>query len=402
MTDPARAAAQAAERAARDSYGRLLAFLAARTGDIGLAEDALADAFAKALTDWPAQGVPNTPDAWLLTVARNRMTDRQRHVSRFHTDAEVPEMAVTDPDTPLPDKRLALLMVCAHPAIARDLHTPLMLQTVLGIDAKEIARLFMVSPAALTKRLVRAKAKVRDAGIRFDLPEAEALPGRQQAIFEAVYAAHTADWLAPSDTLGREAMYLADLLTQLLPDTPEALGLAALIAFGHARRAARVAGDALVPTEAQDVTLWDDRLRDYAARHLLRAFALGAPGRFQIEAAIQQVHMARKDTGQTDWSALNQLYHALVQMAPSAGALVAQAVVTARLHGAEAGLVALDRIAPQVGPDLQPIWAARADMLATTGAHSAARTAYDKAISLTTEPPLRHFLDARRAALPLN
>ncbi|WP_415404020.1 RNA polymerase sigma factor [Tateyamaria sp. SN3-11] len=395
------AASRAAERVARDSYGRLLAFLAARTGDIGLAEDALADAFTKALTDWPARGVPDNPDAWLLTVARNRMTDRQRHVARFHTDEEVPDMAAPKEDVAaLPDQRLELLMVCAHPAIARDLHTPLMLQTVLGIEAREIARLFMVSPAALIKRLGRAKAKVRDARIPFALPGPEALADRSVAMMEAIYGAHTVDWVAPSDGVGDEAMYLADLLVRLLPQEPEARGLAALIAFGHARSAARVVDDVLVPTYLQDVTLWDDDLRAYGDRQLARAYAMGAPGRFQIEAAIQQVHMARKDRGATDWDALNRLYHALIGSAPSAGALVAQAVVTARVHGAQAGLDALERVEPDVGVQMQALWAARAEMLSELGAAADAHTAYDKAMSLAAEPPLVAFLKARRAALP--
>ncbi|WP_299375338.1 DUF6596 domain-containing protein [uncultured Tateyamaria sp.] len=393
MTD----AARAADRVARDSYGRLLAFLAARTGDIGLAEDALADAFAKALETWPRDGVPANPDGWLMTVARNRMTDRQRHVARFHSNDEVPDMAAPEDMQTLPDKRLALLMVCAHPAIARDLHTPLMLQTVLGIEARDIARLFMVSPVALTKRLVRAKAKVRDAGIPFAVPDADGLPDRAEAIFEAVYAAHTVDWVAPSDSVGEEALYLADLLVRLLPDMPEALGLAALIAFGHARRHARVRGGVLVPTDAQDVTLWDCDVRAYAGRMLARAFALGAPGRFQIEAAIQQVHMARAETGETDWAALNQLYHALLQSAPSVGAAVAQTVVTGKLHGPSAGLEALDGISAELGADVQSIWAARAEFLAQLRAWDDAAHAYGRAIDLATDVPLIRFLEARKA-----
>ncbi|MEO0402337.1 MAG: DUF6596 domain-containing protein [Pseudomonadota bacterium] len=394
-------AARAAERAARDSYGRLLAFLVSRTGDIGLAEDALADAFAKALTTWPEQGVPDVPDAWLLRVARNRMTDRQRHVARFHSPEEAPDMPTPDLDSDpaVPDERLTLLMVCAHPAIARDMHTPLMLQTVLGVEAKVIARVFMVSPAALTKRLVRAKAKIRDARIPFALPEPDALPDRSSAIMEAIYAVHSVDWLAPEDALGAEALYLADLLVTLLPQTPEAMGLSALIAFGHARRAARVVDGVLVPTGEQDMSLWDARLRDYGAHMLSRAFAAGAPGRFQIEAAIQQVHMARNDTSETDWGALNKLYHALLQMTPSAGARVAQAVVTGRIHGSAAGLAALDQIEVDVGFDMQPLWAARADMLAELAHADAARAAYTKAMSLATDAPLVRFLERQRATL---
>lgn len=392
-------AARAAETAARDSYGRLLAFLAARTRDIGLAEDALGHAFAKALSDWPVSGVPDRPDAWLLTVARNAVTDRQRHLTRFHEDTEVPDMPAPEMADALPDKRLALLMVCAHPAIARDLHTPLMLQTVLGVEASVIARLFMVSPTALTKRLGRAKAKVKAAGIPFALPGPEDLPVRAAAIREAIYGAHGLDWVDPGDGLGDEALYLADLLARLLPEDAEAAGLAALIAFGHARARARVVDGVLVPTDAQDVSLWDAQLQFYADRQLTRAFALADVGRFQIEAAIQQVHMLRKDTGVTDWNALNQLYHGLLQISPSVGAQVAQAVVTARLHGAAAGLSALEAIERQCGGEVQPLWAARADMLSELDDAVTACVAYDRAIALATEAPVIAFLNAQRAKI---
>ncbi|WP_299726626.1 DUF6596 domain-containing protein [uncultured Tateyamaria sp.] len=395
MTD----ADRAAERVARDSYGRLLAYLSARSRDISLAEEALAEAFARALSTWPDVGVPDNPDAWLLAVARNAMTDRQRHLTRFHTDAEVPDMPAPEAAQDLPDERLTLLMVCAHPAIARDLHTPLMLQTVLGIEARVIARLFMVSPTALTKRLVRAKAKIRAARIPFSLPAHEDLPNRAAAIMEAIYAVHGVDWVSPGDGLGDEALYLADLLARLLPQDAEAAGLAALIAFGHARAQARVRDGILVPTDTQDTALWDATLQAYADRQLTRAFALGAPGRFQIEAAIQQVHMRRKGTGVTDWEALNRLYHALLQIAPSTGARVAQAAVTARVHGPAAGLEALAQIEVEAGTDVQPLWAARADLLAQLGEGAQAEVAYDKAIALATDMPVIRFLRGRRDAL---
>lgn len=211
-------AARAAELAARASYGKLLAILSARSGDITLAEDSLADAFAQALARWPRDGVPTAPDAWLISVARNRMTDRQRHLLRFPTTQEIPDLA--QPDTPLtdlPDQRLSLMMVCAHPAISADIHTPLMLQTVLSLQASDIGRIFMVSPTSVAQRLVRAKRKIKDARIPFRLPEASELPERAAALFEAVYAMHALDWLDPADGLGDEALYLADLLARLTP-----------------------------------------------------------------------------------------------------------------------------------------------------------------------------------------
>ncbi|WP_421981595.1 RNA polymerase sigma factor [Roseibium sp.] len=396
MTD----AARAAELAARDSYGRLLALLSARTHDIALAEDALADAFAKALDHWPSKGVPDKPDAWLLTTARNTLTDWQRKQLRFPSESEIPDMPGDDrTEEGLPDKRLSLLLVCAHPAIAADLHVPLMLQTVLGMEARIIARLFLISPAALAKRLVRAKAKIRDAGIPFQIPEGAVLEERSSALFEALYALHAHDWLDPADTLGDEALYLADLSSRLMADNPEALGLAALIAFSHARAGARIMDGMLVPTGEQDVSLWRDDLIAYGNRQLTRAYGKSAVGRFQIEAAIEAVHVARKDTGQTDWQALNKLYFALQQQAPSAGGLVAQAVVTGRLHGPAAGLRALEIAEAQAGTGFQPLWAARADLNAGRGNREAASRCYEKAISLATDLPTINLLRARLAAL---
>lgn len=349
-------ASRAAETAARDSYGKILAYLSSRTHDIAMAEDALSDAFAKAISKWAEDGVPKNPDAWLLTVARNRLTDRQRHLIKFPTESEISDVVAPDNAADPPkDERLALLMVCAHPAIAQDLHTPLMLQTVLGIEAKTIAQLFLISPAALSKRLVRAKAKIRDAGIPFQIPDEAYLPERSAAILEAVYALHAHDWLDPADGMGEEALYLADLLTQLLPENAEVFGLCALIAFSHARRGARICDGILVPTELQNMSLWDDQLIAYGNRKLRHAYGMGSIGRFQIEASIETVHLSRKDTGRVDWQALNQLYHAYLKQVPSAGAMVSQAVVNAHLHGAEAGLTALTSLEQQIGSGFQPL-----------------------------------------------
>ncbi|MBG6174101.1 RNA polymerase sigma-70 factor (ECF subfamily) [Labrenzia sp. EL_208] len=397
MTD----AARAAELAARGSYGRLLALLSSRTHDIALAEDALAEAFARALSHWPAHGIPDNPDAWLLTTARNRLTDSQRRQFRFPTVNEIPDMPSSElADGSIPDRRLSLLMVCAHPAIAQDLHVPLMLQTVLGLEAKTIARLFLISPVALSKRLVRTKAKIRDAGIPFALPCDDALRERSTAILEALYALHAHDWLDPAENLGDEAFYLADLLGRLIVDNAEALGLAALIAFSHARARARIVDDMLVPTDEQDVTLWNDALIRYGKRQLHCAYVKSSVGRFQIEAAIDAVHIARKETGSTDWLALNKLYVALLKIAPSVGSLVAQAVVTGRLHGPRAGQEALDAAETVTGSGYQPLWAARADLQARAGNHLAAAKSYDKAISLATDGPTINLL-ARKRALEL-
>lgn len=393
MTAGARAAA---ERAARDSYGRLVALLAASTGDLAQAEDALADAFERALTTWPADGVPRAPDAWLLTVARNRLRDVWRSAAVRRSAPlddscapAAPDGVDVDPDA-IEDRRLALLFVCAHPAIAPDVRTPLMMQTVLGLDSQVVARAFAVSPGAMQQRLVRAKRRIARARIPFVVPDRRSMPERLPAVLEAVYGCAAVTWRQDGRELAGEAQHLAVVLASLLDDDAEAWALAALVTLSLARRQA---GDAFVPLDEQDPSTWDEHLVAEGESYLRRATRPGPPGRFRLEAAIQAVHCDRRRTGVVDWTALRTLYRALDAVAPSLGSRTALAVVVGRLDGPEAGLAALP---PEPVPAFQPWWAARGDLLARAGRPEEAADAFARAAALSDDDAVRDYLEGRR------
>src|SRR5262249_52214278 len=319
---------RAAERVARESYGRLIALLAARTRDVAGAEDALSDAFAAALRTWPVDGVPDNPDAWLLTAARRRQTDviRQQevrsageeHVKRIANEIE----AMADERDAIPDRRLALMFACAHPAIDSGMRTPLILQTVLGLTAQDIAAAFLVPPATMGQRLARAKTRIRDAGIPFRMPDQGELSERLAAVLDAIYAAYTKSWNQVSEDgiseLADEAIWLGELTVSLLPDQPEAKGLLALMLYTTARRAARHdAAGTYVPLERQDTNLWERPLIALAEHLLHQPNAAGPSGRYQIEAAIQSAHVARRLTGIANWAAVVALYDHLFALTGS-------------------------------------------------------------------------------------
>ncbi|MFO0625174.1 MAG: DUF6596 domain-containing protein [Polyangiales bacterium] len=391
----------AAERVARESYGRLVARLAWQWRDLAAAEDALADAFAAALRHWPEQGVPAAPEAWLVAAARRRLLHHARH-ARLTQDPRVTAMLnEAEPEAPdrqaVPDARLQLMFVCAHPAIAANVHAPLMLQAVLGLDARVIASAFLVSPAAMAQRLVRAKARIREAGLRFEAPEARELPTRLAAVLEAIYAAYTLGrhtLESPADDLREEALFLARLTVQLLPGQAEAWGLLALLLHAESRRAAQFdARGRFVPLSVQDPAVWRDDLIREAEAALWTAARLRQPGPFQIEAAIQSAHAQRRATGQTPWRAIAALYGVLVQHHANLGARVGQAVALAESGEPAAAVVLLDALPPEAA-GYAPYWVARAHVLGLAGAPGR-QAALRRAIGLTDDPRLRDFLVAQ-------
>jgi RNA polymerase sigma-70 factor (ECF subfamily) len=400
--------ARAAEAVARASYGKLLAILAARTRDVAGAEDALSEAFAAALAGWPASGVPRAPEAWLLAVARHRLIDaaRRRRTSEDATQTLLllaEELSDGGGEMAIPDERLRLMFACAHPAIDRSVRAPLILQTVLGFDAASIASAFLVAPATMSQRLVRAKTRIRQAGIPFRVPERPQLAERLEAVLEAIYAAFAEGWSDPAGTVARrrslaeEGVWLARLVAQLLPGEPEALGLLALVLHAEARRGARRGNDgAFVPLAAQDPARWDKALIDEAEALLLRASRYDRPGRYQLEAALQSAHAARRMSGRTDWAAIVQLYDALAALTGSPVVAINRAVALSQTGATKEAFAALDTLASDARlADYQPYWAARAELLARLGRKDEASEAYQRAIGLEADPAVRSFLQQR-------
>lgn len=407
-------ARRAAELAARNSYGRLVAYLAARSQDVFAVEDALGDAFLAALKTWSEVGVPKNPEAWLLVTARHRLIDTVRRtkvnataintlkLTEFGVQAE----SSLEEEVMFPDERLKLLFVCAHPAIDAGIHTPLMLQTVLGLNAAQIASAFLVAPTTMSQRLVRAKAKIRDAGIGFELPEAREMPTRLETVLEAIYAAYTNGWenVTGGDPrhkgLTEEAIWLARLCVQLMPEEPEARGLLALILYCEARRGARrTANGSYVPLLQQDTALWSQPIINEAERELAQASTFKKLGRFQLEAAIQSIHAQRAVTQRTNWEALALLYEGLIQLSPTLGALVGHAAAISEAKGLEQGLMALETHPSEAIRSYQPYWALKAHLLKQLERISEAKEAYARAIGLSEDAAIREFLV--RQAFPL-
>lgn len=404
-------ARETADAVARRSYGKLVAFLAARSRDVAGAEDALSEAFASALSHWPIDGVPDNPEAWLLAAARRKSIDALRKRKRSEDSSDhlklMAEELATANDNTVPDKRLLLMFACAHPAIDEAIRAPLILQTVLGFDAATIASAFLIAPASMSQRLVRAKEKIRGAAIPFRMPQPEELRERLDAVLDAIYAAYTEGWSDPAATdlhrreLAGEAIWLGRLVCASLPGEPEALGLLALMLHCEARREARrdTHGE-FAPLTEQNTDLWNSAMIDEAEMHLRRAGAMRAIGRFQLEAAVQSAHAVRRTSGRADWRAILTLYDALWDFTQSPVVAINRAVAIAETESARDGLAVLDAQAEDRRiSQYQPYWAARAELLSRLGDNAEAWNAYAQAIGLETDPAVRRFLQKKQAAL---
>lgn len=399
-----------AEETARASYGRLLAWLCARTGDVAAAEDALADAFRAALEHWPKTGVPGAPEAWIITAARRKLIDQSRKVkTRIEAEpalvlaAEEAEARATK-DSPFPDERLKLMFICAHPAIDENVRTPLMLQTVLGLDAARIASAFLTSPKAMGARLVRAKRKIKAASVPFAEPPLDQLPARMSAVLDAIYAAFGTAWnetdgAGGTDGLTREAIFLAQLAVSLAPNQPEAWGLLSLMQHAEARRQARHSqGGAYIPLSDQDTGLWNRELIAAAEQALTAAWRIKNIGRFQLEAAIQSAHAASRLTHRDVSTDVILLYENLIRIAPSTGAEIGYAAALANAKRYGDALEVLDRIDKDRIKSHQPFWAVRAHVCKGLGRKENADAAYDRAIGLSDNDAARAFLRAQKTA----
>lgn len=406
MTGQATAAVAHAERVFRAEYGRAVAVLIRLVGDIDVAEDAVQDAFTTAMERWPVTGLPPSPAGWIITTAKNSAIDRlRREASRDARQAHAALLLLTQvPDSvdEWPDDRLRLIFTCCHPALALNIQIALTLRLLGGLSTTAIARAFLVPEATMAQRLARAKRKIRDAAIPYRVPAADERPARLCAVEAVVYLiyneghAATGGWAA-SDHLCTEAIRLARLLHDLVPDEPEVWGLLALMLLIESRRATRVTADGdLVLLVDQDRGRWDRTLITEGQSIVRRCLAENRPGPYQIQAAINAVHSAAPSAAQTDWRQVLALYDQLLAVLPTPIVALNRAVAVAEIHGPLSALALVEQL-PLAGYHV--FHAVRADLLRRLGRHAEAALAYEAAIAVTTNTAEKGFLQRRRASL---
>ncbi|MEU1678174.1 sigma-70 family RNA polymerase sigma factor [Micromonospora zamorensis] len=408
MPDERAAVGSSVEAVFREERGRLLASLVRRFGDLDLAEEVASEAIEAALVHWPTDGVPSRPGAWLLTTARRRAVDRLRRdrvlatrLAVLRAEAERADHAPpADADRDLPDDRLALFFTCAHPALAAQDRGALTLRFLAGLTTAEVARAFLVPPATMAQRLVRAKRKIRDARIPFRVPGDDELPGRLPTVLQAVYSVFTEGYAASSGPdlqridLAEEAIRLGRILRRLLPAEREVAGLLGLMLLVHARRDARTGPDgAMVLLDDQDRGRWDRQMIEEGRELVVVALTGPAPGPYGVQAAIAALHDEAADVASTDWPQVVALYDVLLSLVPSPVVALNRAAAVAMRDGPEAGLALLDELADE--PRLRghhPYPAARADLLRRLGRYDEAAAAYRSALELVGTEPERAFL----------